>query len=283
MSAQTPGAYGMSALVHAGAVGLVLFFSYAANSIEEDSPKVFELVAGQGDNYAATAAPALGSPDGAKVQPAEALPLTAPPSLPVAKTQPSPIQEAPETIPAPPKVAKTKTAKPTVAKPVDLVASLKRAEARREKKLEAQYQKQKAAEEKRQEAMRKVSHIDAEGIREGVIGGSTDNKVGGAGGKALTREEGSLLDAYFAMLLSKIKESHTPPEGVSNNLSARVELFVAADGSISHVKIVSSSGNEEFDRSVIDACEHTHSVGDRPDGKSEPVTFTFKMREDESP
>jgi TonB family protein len=273
MSAQNPGAYGLSALVHGGAVALVLFFSYAAENLNKDEPKVFELVAGAGDNYAAKAAPALGSEGGIKVEPQAPVPTPEPPAP---KAEPSPIQSAPETIPVP--APKTKAP----PKPVDLVASLKKAELRRTKRLEAKYEKEKAAAEKRLAAERKVAHVDAEGIRDGVIGGSTENKKGGAGGKALTREEGSELEAYFALLLNRIKESHTPPEGVADNLSAKVEVFVAADGSISHVRITGSSGNAEFDRSVVDACEHTRSIGPRPDGRSETVSFTFKMHEDES-
>jgi colicin import membrane protein len=201
---------------------------------------------------------------------------------PAARPAPTPIQSAPEAAPAKP------------AKPVDLVAQLKRVEERRERKLEAQYQKQEEAERKRitqeefekqqaaAKAGAKVSHIDAEGIKQGVIGGSTENRTGGAGGKALTREEGSELDAYFALLKARIKENHVPPEGVSNSLEARVEFFVAADGSLSHVRIARSSGNADFDRSVVEACEHTRSIGARPDGRSETVEMTFKMREDES-
>ncbi|HEY5227283.1 MAG TPA: energy transducer TonB [Opitutaceae bacterium] len=277
MSAQNPGAYGLSALVHGGAVALVLFFSYAADRLVKDEPKVFELVAGPGDNYAATAAPALGGEGGIKVTPQAPIP-TPLPEPPAPKAEPSPIQAAPETVPVPAPAPRAKAP----PKSVDLLKSLKQAEARRTKRLEARYEKEKAAEEKRLEAQRKIAHVDAEGIREGVIGGSAENKKGGAGGKALTREEGNELEAYFALLLSRIKESHTPPEGVADNLSAKVELFVAADGSISHVRITSSSGNAEFDRSVIDACEHTRSIGPRPDGRSETVSFTFKMREDES-
>ncbi len=274
MTAQSSRAYALSALIHASVAGLFLFFSLAANSVIQDSPKIFELVAGAGDNYAATAAPALGSPSGVKIAAA------------VPKPAPSPIQPAPETA--------ASTAK-APAKTPDLVAALNRTEARREARLEARYLKEQEAERKRitqeeflkQQAAAKagataVTHIDAEGIREGVIGGSTENKAGGAGGRALTREEGSELDAYFSYLKAKIKESHVPPEGVSDSLAARVEFFLAADGSLSRIRIVKSSGNAEFDRSVIEACEHTPSVGARPDGRSETVQMTFKMREDET-
>ncbi len=279
MSAQSPGAYGLSALLHVAVVALVLFFSFASRRLVQDTPKVFELVAGAGDNYAATAAPALGSPGGVTLQPApvprpEATPVPKAEAAPVAKAEAPPIQSAPEAPPA-------KAAKP--AKPIDIVASLKRAEMRKELNLERQYAKERAAEAKREAAAAKVAHIDAEGIKEGVLGGSKENKTGGAGGKALTREEGSLLEAYFALLKARIKENHIPPEGVSDRLSARVEFFVAADGSLSSVRIVSRSGNFDFDRSVIEAVEHTRSIGARPDGRSESVTMTIKMSDDESP
>jgi colicin import membrane protein len=287
MNAHSPGAYGISALIHGGVAALILFFSYAASSVVKDTPKVFELVAGAGDNYAATAAPALGSETGVKLEAAPVAQAETPPAPKAEESpiQPAPLEKTPVTKAQVPKATTTpKPAKP--AKPVDLVASLKRAEMRRELNLEKKYKKEQEAEEKRQaaEAARaaRVQHIDAKGIHDGVIGGSTENTKGGAGGRALTREEGSELDAYFALLLSRIKENHTPPEGVSDSLAARLEFFVAADGSLSHIRIVKSSGNHEFDRSVIEACERTRSIGARPDGRSETVQMTFKMHEDES-
>jgi len=277
MRAQSPAAYGLSALVHGAVALLILFFSYAANSVVKDSPKIFELVAGEGNNYAATSAPALGIVGGIKVpaMPAMSAPPAEPaPAEPVAPA--SPIQPAPETAPSPAKAKKVP----------DLVAQLKRTEMRRELNLERKYEKAQEAAAKRlaqeQKAEGKVSHIDAEGIREGVIGGSTANKEGGAGGRALTREEGSELEAYFALLKARIKENHAPPEGVSDSLSARVEFLVAADGEISQVRIETSSGNAEFDRSVVEACQQTRSIGPRPDGRSETVQMLFKMREDET-
>ncbi|HEY4989174.1 MAG TPA: cell envelope biogenesis protein TolA, partial [Opitutaceae bacterium] len=94
MKAQSPGAYGLSALLHGGVILLVLFFSYAATSMVKDSPKILELVAGSGDNYAATAAPALGSPGGVKLESTPVLPDPVPAS-PAPRAQESPIQAAP--------------------------------------------------------------------------------------------------------------------------------------------------------------------------------------------
>lgn len=278
MSAQSPGAYGLSAVLHGGVIALILFFSYAATSVVKDEPKVLELVAGAGDNYAATAAPALGSPGGVKLQQPPALrPEPAP--TPQPKAEASPIQSAPETAPAPAKPAKA-------AKPVDLVADLKRVEARREKRLEAKYEKEREAELKREAAAAKadrVAHIDAEGIRAGVLGGSTENKVGGAGGNALAREEGSELEAYFQMLTNRVRENAVPIEGVSDTLEARVEFMLAADGTISHVRILKSSGNSEFDNSALEAVAQTQSIGPRPDGRSDTRTMLYKLHNETPP
>jgi colicin import membrane protein len=260
MNPQSPSAYALSATIHAAVAGLVLFFSYAATSVVKDTPKVFELVAGQGDNYMATVAPALGVPKPARI----------------AKAEPSPVQPAPQ--PSAPSTSP--------AKPPDLVAALKRAERRRETAIEWKYQQEQkrlAEEERRREQAeakaRKVAHIDAEGIREGVLGGSVENKTGGAGGKALSREEASEMEAYFALLTSRIKEALVPPEGVSDDIAARVEFFLAADGSRSDPKITKSSGNAAFDRAVLEACEQAHSIGPRPDGRSELVRMTFHLRD----
>jgi colicin import membrane protein len=277
MSAQSPGAYGLSALLHGGAIALVLFFSYAATSAVKDEPKILELVAGAGDNYAATEAPAIGSPGGVKLQQVP-VPRAEPRPVPQ-KAEAPPIQSAPEPLPAP-----TKAAKP--AKPVDLVADLKRVEARREKRLEAKYEKEREAELKKEAAAAKadrIAHVDAEGIREGVLGGSTANKTAGAGGNALTREEGSELEAYFQMLTDRVRQNAVPIEGVSDRLEARVEFMLAADGSISHVRVIKSSGNSEFDASAIEAVSQTQSIGPRPDGRSDTRTMLYKLHNEQAP
>jgi colicin import membrane protein len=120
-----------------------------------------------------------------------------------------------------------------------------------------------------------------QGIREGVIGGSPKNTKGGAGGKALTAEEGTLMERYFSLLKARLKENHEKPSGLSDALMARVEFYVGADGSISRVRISKSSGSEEFDRSVREAFARTKSIGARPDKKGETVELEFRMREED--
>jgi colicin import membrane protein len=273
MTSTSPGSMGLSALLHGAVIALVLFFSYASENLVKNDPKVFELVAGEGDNYMATEAPALGTPNPISVK-STVTPYVPEPTPQPAAAEPvpqqAPIQAAPEAKPKPSQ------------KPVDLVKSLERTEERRRARMEAKYKKEQEAEKKRELAeAKKAAHLDAEGIAKGVIGGSTANKTGGAGGKALTAEEGRELDRYFALLKARIKENHVPPDGItSSNLEAVVRFVVAADGSISNVHIVNSSGNGEFDRSVVEACSHTRSIGPRPDHATDEEDLVFKLHED---
>ena len=299
MTARSPGAYLSSATLHAAAVVLLLGAAWVAKQQTRPPVKIFELVAGAGDNWAATAAPAAGTPGGVKLK-VPATPEVAPaPPEPVA---PTPIQEVPPVAPA--------TAKTTATKAPDLVQTVKRTAAKVEQKM-AQKQRMDeaiAAEKARKEAAEakkrmtkeqydkvygkqanpagkagatKIARIDAEGIAGGVPGGSTANKVGGAGGKALSREEASLMDSYFSFLKQKLEQAHEPPVGVSDKLSVRVEFMLAVDGSISQVHVVHSSGNKDFDQSVLDAFRRVRPIGTRPDGRSEAITLEFNTRDDE--
>jgi colicin import membrane protein len=286
MTARSTHAYLASALIHCGFVGLLLLLAYGVGSTRPEAPKVFELVAGAGDNYAATVAPALGVPGGIKLK-------LATPRTPVVEQQPAPV----EPVPVPEKVVKASLQKAPPVKKADTVTNftkvLERTASRRAARLEAKYRKQLAEEEKReareealerkaaQASAARAERIDAEGIREGVVGGSVENKTGGAGGKALSREEGDLLDGYFALLKARIKENFEASGDASDRLAARLEFFVAANGSLSGVRIVRSSGNADFDRSVLEAFHRTSSIGPRPDGKGETVAMEFDLREDD--
>jgi len=297
MTAQSSNAYFISTLIHGAAVGLLLFFAYTTNRIPTDTPKIMELVAGSGDNYGATVAPAAGSPGAIEVKIAEPLPLPPEPMpapLPVESEPqpltPSPVQESPLR-PAP--VSKNHALTKSAPRPPNFVADLKRLERKREARLEAAYQKKLAAQERRLHAEEqahkqqaaKISHIDSEGIREGVVGGSTENKTGGAGGKALTREEGDLEASYEAFLVQHVKATfeELKPQDVSDALVAKAEFMLAADGSISSARIVRSSGVAEFDRAALESLARTRSVGPRPDHRNETQSITFSMHEDEGP
>jgi colicin import membrane protein len=300
-----PQAYFVSFLIHGAIIALVLLLGIYVGEHEPEPKKVFELVAGKGDNYEATEAPALGisggvgvsAPDSVvmpkedpiKVDIPKAVEVTPPTPEPVVAPEPKP-EVKPEPVPAPPE---SKPAPKTPAKKApqtDFKKIVQRTAQRKAAKLEAQYKKQQdklLAEQKKRESYEQFqrehggTRATGEGIEGGVVGGSTSNKKGGAGGKALTREQQDLLDSYFAMFKARLKENHVPPPGVSDRLEARIEFFMAADGSISRVRVIRSSGNKDFDQSVLEAFAHTH-MPSRPDKHSDMKEMTFKMHDEDS-
>lgn len=300
MVAQTPSAWIRSLALHGFGAAIIAFFTYTAALKTARTPQILELVAGEGDNFAATEAPALGEPGGAKVElsvptpaPPKPAPVAEPPPL---KPEPAPITPAP---PPPSPVKKVEPPTPNFSKQIK--TTVKRAEQKAKREIE----KERAAEKKRLEEEQrrmtkaefdklnkskaatsagapktstKVARIDAEGISKGVVGGSTSNTKGGAGGKALTRPDGPVMEAYFALFKSRLKERFEPPPGLSDSLEAIVRVQINADGSLSNPRIVRSSGSGEFDQAVLAALRRM-TMPARPDGRSEPVEFPFTLRE----
>ena len=74
-----PAAFVTSVVLHSLVVAVLLLAAYSKSFESKPATKVFELVAGEGDNFAATEAPALGSPGGIKLSvPAPPVPRPVP-------------------------------------------------------------------------------------------------------------------------------------------------------------------------------------------------------------
>src|SRR5688572_30560321 len=202
-----------SAALHALPI-LSVLVPYALGLFQPKPPqRVFELVAGAGDNFAATAAPALGEPGGIKVAAPEQ-PVAAPPEPP--KQRPvAPPPEPPPVTKAPPK-ATPKPAEPKLDFAKDIKQAVKRADTKTKREIEKEraaeakrltkeeFDRQNKAKAKSTNAPTQVAKAKGEGIKTGVPGGSTANKTGGAGGKALVRDDGPVMDAYFSLLKSRL-------------------------------------------------------------------------------
>lgn len=302
----------ISATLH-GIAAALLLFSFITTRNEDEKPKVFELVAGEGDNYMAREAPALGSPGGVTLElPKAPEPKPAPP-------QPAPqevIAPAPRPSPPEPKVVTPEPPKPPVTTAPDFKKKLRRdlivaeskakleikrkreADARREAQAKREADARKAADDQKpmtkeefdranktkksttpgKSSPVKVAKIDAEGIAKGVVGGSTANKIGGAGGKALKVENDDVLAAYDAMFKQRLRTEFEPPPGLSDSLKVEIEVQSNADGSLSGGRVAKSSGSAEFDRAVLDALRRVR-MPPRPDKKGESIGFIFTMRE----
>jgi colicin import membrane protein len=286
MTADSSKGFVFSALLHGAVVVAMFLVAYIAKQQEPDMVKVFELVAGEGDNYSATEAPALGTPGGLKMT-VPAPPVPEPVRPEPAKPEPAPIAPAPVSASPPPK-AKTEVKPAPKEEPVPNFAKQMKSEIRKgENKAKREIAKERAAEEKKRiaeekklaeekkkmskaefdakykvasatpskaPANAKIQKLDAEGIAKGVLGGSTKNTKGGAGGKALTATEGTLAERYLEMLKQKLLEevesrSALMPDG----LRADTEFYLTSDGRIIRAKITKSSRNEAFDAAVLEA------------------------------
>ena len=300
MNPRSPGAFLLSAALHGAVIAIALLLSYASNRTADEAVKVFELVAGKGDDFMAKEAPALGIEGGIKVAVAQQQP-------PVA--QPAPPQPAPPVQPAPPpKTAPTKTAPPKKTTPPltedqrlkQTIADSKRNAARQIAR------EQKAEDKKRQEQERKekdriskeqfdrdnknkakqvasasknvpIKKIDVDGIAGGVAGGSSASKKG-AGGTALTSDNTDALRGYNAYFIQELRKKFEPPPGVSDQLEVEIEVTNNADGSLSRARVSKSSGSKEFDDAVLDAIRRV-KLGPRPDKTGVTFEFVFTMRE----
>jgi len=317
---RTP-AFFASLTLHALLIGLVLWFAYANHKkSEEEKPKIFELVQGEGDNFAATEAPALGTPGGGiKIEiPGPPTPTPSPVEAAPPEPEPSPVEPAPPVksapvtppVKTPPKaVPAPKEYKPVdMAKMVDRIADKRAANIEKKIKADQKIADDRAAKEAALNATRMTKEdfdrknkgksspaqtsakpgggtgankrIDAEGIAKGVVGGSTANKIGGAGGKALTREDIELSEAYISLLIQRLKAAHQKPEGLSDLLQATVSFRLTSSGVVVDFKIVGSSRNAEYDRSVLQAFSRITLPRPPANLKTSDYTITFKMKED---
>ena len=326
MTANSPSSYSVSLMLHGAFVAAVVLTAFVLKDHSlTKQPKILELVAGEGDNWAATEATALGTPEGVKFEPAPAPAPTkpeppapapepvAPPPQPVA---PAPVQPPPEPVvipverppvtPAPVAPVTPKKAEAKKPEPKTFTQIVKDNAARKERQIMTKFRKEQDAKAKAEAKARELEkkrvtkeefdrengkklaantksgspsyqRIDTKGLAGGVVGGTTDQA--GAGGKALSRDEQDQLDTYFKLLIERLKAVHEKPADVGDGLSTEVEFMVASNGAIGKVRITKSSGNAEFDQSVLAAFSAVRTIGPPPSGRSETAKTRFLAKE----
>ena len=308
-------AFWVSASLHGTLLALLIILTLAVQGRKDDAPKIFELVAGEGDDFSATEAPS-GSEQG-RAETGE-ITFTSPTAVPIwtpPAAEPDPVPE-PARQPAPPQVTKVapvpEPVKQTVTPPPvpvpNFTKAIKKTIQKAEQKADREIQKQREAEARaaKEKALadKRMSHeeflksqggkttaaqrqpsgggtagprVDANGIKKGITG-ATGAGSKGAGGKALTASEGAAMERYFSMLITRLRDSHEKPGGVSDLLNAEVQFTLAANGAIASVRIVRSSGNADFDQSVLEAFSRVKMPA-RPDGKTDVQRLTFRIKE----
>lgn len=107
-----------------------------------------------------------------------------------------------------------------------------------------------------------------------MVGGSTANTTGGAGGTALTTPERNAVDAYVSALVQRLKDELDRTPGLDDGLIAEAEFHIMPDGRLTRGQITKSSGNEMFDRAVLRAIMAVR-MAPRPKGLEEVQTVPF--------
>lgn len=275
MRPHSSSAYLTSLILHAFVAALIMLSAvYVARN--KEMPKIIELVAGPATDMTSLEAPAEGVPNPVKMTvPKVELPPDPQPQTPPEQTQ---------TVPEPPVTKSVPKPEPVKTPPVKAKSDLSMAK-QMAKAAKGSYQdflkknpiKKQAAVTQVREA--RAPRVDTKGIVGGVKGGSTTSK-GGQGGKAMTREEADQLSTYISFLIQELKRAHEPPPGVSDQLEAKVTFDITASGAILNPRISRSSGNREFDESVLEAFRRMRSIGPTPNRRADTWTVTFKMRDD---
>lgn len=302
MRANSPSAFFASLLLHAVVAAIIAGLSLYIAQVQQQQrpPVIFDLVAGPPTAPDELVAPALGN---TLTPPKIAPPVNAPVRQPEVVPEPEPVVEtvktAPveESIPTPPKekpkpkekakeVPKPKQPLTKEAKSVVNEMNKKRMVSylNEKKKIDREVAKREAARkaaEARAKAAAAVKGVDVEGIRDGVIGGSTTNKRGGGGGKVLSREEADELLVYQTLLKNELKGifDELKPTGLADSLNADVTFLVTASGEIGNVRIARTSGNAEFDQAVLATFRRLVWHKKRPDGQTDTWRLTFRMRD----
>lgn len=259
MRANSPDAWVLSIVFHATVFAVVAALTWWLNRAPEINPMVFELVEFTGETV---------TPAGENVAPAQPVKFVPPKVAPVQRPRPEP-QKPPPPTPKQPPPKRATTATKTPPKPEPKKTMTYEEFAR---------QQAKALERNANPTPRpvKVPRIDTKAItselqqyaRAGVKDGS------------MSAAQATALDAYIARLITALRMAHEKPEGLSELLRAKVSFYVAQDGTLSSVRVVTSSGDTAFDRSVIEAFRKVRSIGPVPGGKAYTWEITFRMTEE---
>jgi len=280
MRANSSSSLFFSLLLHALVAAAIIITTYVVARQTKDAPVIFELVAGPATAPDELVAPALGNTTNAvKLETPKVDPTPTPPSEPEPVVKTPPEEKTVET--PPPEKPQTKAPDKPKPKPDNSMVKEMNKSAKtsyKEYLKKHPIPKQTASTTPRKSAT--GPRVDAQGIAQGVKGGSTANTRGGGGGKALTREEADQMSTYISLLIQELKKAHEPPPGVSDRFETKVTFDITASGAILNPRISKSSGDKAFDESVLEAFLRMRSIGPTPNRRSDTWTVTFRMRDE---
>lgn len=265
-NSQMPRAFGWSAMLHAGVFGVLIAIAWWSQRTNDRDEHVFEVVAGPGDNYAATEAPTQAVPETTvsvtipRAQPPRPQPRQAPPpvQVPVQRAAPEPTPPRNPVQPRPEPVREEPKPQPQTLSYQDFVRENGQPKPRTP-----------AA-----PAPIKPKEIDLGRI----AAAQTNNVREGAGGTAMTADTSDLEKAYVRTLIERIRQAMMAA-GVTDVREVAVQFQVSAGGAISSATITRGSGSAEFDRAVLAAFRSIRPLGPPPTGKAEIYRTVIRLRE----
>jgi colicin import membrane protein len=196
---------------------------------------------------------------------------------PEKKAEKKPEPRKPEPKKPEPKQPEPKKADPKDAKAKDkpLTQAERRAEQRRAEAERRRLEAEIRAEEARVEALRKdtLNRMQDELRRTGP-GNATTRATSPTGKGDVTAAPSA---AYAGRIVARVRPNIVLTESVRGNPAAEVEVRAAPDGTILGQKLLSSSGNDDWDRAVLRAVEKTEMLPRDVDGRVPPVlVITFR-------
>ena len=94
----------------------------------------------------------------------------------------------------------------------------------------------------------------------------------------LSQQQMSDLADYSSRLRSRIDAAWIKPAQLAGvNLVAEVVFNVSTSGQITHVRLRRSSGNTDFDQSILAALRRATSAGPTPTGQTHEFSLPFRM------
>ena len=289
--------------LHLALVGVALLSAYLlASPGAKPIPPTFVLVSGAGNNTSATAAPRNGSPvanPAASVDLSRILQHSIDQNVAKAQREIKLQREAEAKAARLTELAERPQDRPQEANPrvLEPTAPPKSAEGKRAPLTHSEFKKQQGRMSQSNTSATPatsrlaansgvqpgpVARIDVDGIVRGVPAGPGTSSQDGANGTAPSVPNAELSAAYIQFMIQELGRLHEKPQGVSELLTATAEFKLSAEGRILELGLVKSSGNLEFDQSVLATFRKLKLPAPPANLKPQVYRLDFTMRDNAS-
>ncbi len=154
----------------------------------------------------------------------------------------------------------------------------RQADADRQRQADADRQRQADTERQRQADAERQRQADAE--RQQQVAEAAAQAAAQASNQQVLSVENQLVAQYMAIIQDLVSRSWSRPPGARNDMTTVVQLRLTPTGEVVDRDIIQSSGNEDFDRSVLQAVDRVGSfpeLQDMPTAVFERNFRTFNL------